>query len=57
MLDAEYIDCIRIINPPLLSSTMDSDDEDPPCLVSLEEGLPQEIQREIKVPITIVTGK
>lgn len=35
---------------------MDFDDEEPPSLVEVEEESPKESPKEIKVPITIVTG-
>lgn len=35
---------------------MDFDDEEPPSLVEVEDEAPEENQKEIKVPITIVTG-
>lgn len=36
---------------------MDFDDEEPPSLVEVEDEAPEENQKEIKVPITIVTGR
>jgi hypothetical protein len=35
---------------------MDSDDEEPPSLVEVADELPTE-SKEVKVPITIVTGE